>query len=383
MVYFDNAATTYPKPQSIQFAVSDAVKSYGGNPGRSGHRVSMKVSEKVFEVRQKAAAFFDAEPENVIFTMNCTHALNMAIKGVMEDGGHIITSCLEHNSVLRPIYAMTQTGKVTYSVADVYENDDDRTLRSFANLIRPDTKAIACTYASNVSGTVLPIRKLSALCKQYGLVFIVDAAQAAGMLPISVKEMGIDILCTAGHKGLYGATGTGLMILNEGAKLGTIMEGGTGSNSLELEQPDFMPDRFESGTLNTVGILSLGAGLDFVSHRGIDEIYRYEMALCARVYNEMKQMPNVDLIAESFRLGRKAPIVSFNIKGVDSTAVTEYLSEKGYMLRGGFHCAALAHRYFGTAEQGAVRFSPGHFNKPQQINAFLNEITKIKKNGLS
>lgn len=381
MVYFDNAATTYPKPQSIQFAVSDAVKSYGGNPGRSGHRVSMRVSEKVFEVRQKVAAFFDAEPENVVFTVNCTHALNMAIKGVMEGGGHIITSCLEHNSVLRPIYAMHEAGKVTYSVADVFE-DGDRTLAVFTDLIRPDTKAIVCTYASNVSGTVLPIRKLSALCKQYGLVFIVDAAQAAGMLPVHVKEMGIDILCTAGHKGLYGATGTGLMILNEGAKLATLIEGGTGSNSLELAQPDFMPDRFESGTLNTVGILSLGAGLDFVAHRGINDIYRYEMALCARVYNEMKQMPHVDLLTQSFRLGEKVPIISFNIKGVDSMAVTENLSRKGYMLRGGFHCAALAHRYFGTEEQGAVRFSPGHFNKPQQINAFLSEIKKIQKNGL-
>lgn len=382
MVYFDNAATTYPKPQSVQFAVSDAIKSYGGNPGRSGHRVSMKVSQKVFEVRKKVADFFGAEIENVIFTLNCTHALNMAIKGVMTKGGHIITSSLEHNSVLRPIYALAEEGKISYSIAEVSESKEE-SLKAFLDCIRPDTKAIVCTYASNVSGTVLPIKELSDLCKQKGIIFIVDGAQGAGMFPINIKELGIDIFCTAGHKGLYGATGTGLMILNTDTKLSTVFEGGTGSNSLELMQPDFYPDRFESGTLNTVGIISLGAGLDFLLGKGIDELYRYEMALSVRVYNELKQMKNINLIADSFKLFEKAPIVSFNIKDIDSTLVTEYLSNKGYMLRGGFHCAPFAHKSFKTDSQGAVRFSPGHFNNPHQINLFLGEIRKIQKNGLS
>ncbi len=382
MVYFDNAATTFPKPQSVQFAVSDAVRSYGGNPGRSGHRISMRVSEKVFEVRKKLADFFGTDAEKIIFTLNCTHALNMAIKGVMKNKGHIITSCLEHNSVLRPLYAMKKEGKISYSVASVYE-DDEETLKSFADLICSDTKAIVCTYASNVSGKVLPIEKLAKLCKENGLIFIVDAAQAAGVFPINIKKMGIDILCAAGHKGLYGTTGTGVMAFGCDDIFETILEGGTGSNSLELSQPDFLPERFESGTLNTVGIISLGAGLDFIHSKGINSIYRYEMALCAHVYNEMKNMENINLISNNFALMKNAPIVSFNINGEDSSRVSEYLSEKGYMLRGGFHCAAVAHKYFKTEKQGAVRFSPGHFNKSGQINSFLYEIKKITKNGLS
>ncbi len=376
MVYFDNAATTFPKPQTVLFAVNDAVKNYGGNPGRSGHRISMKVAEKIFEVRRKVGGLFNAPPENVVFTLNCTHALNMAIKGVMSKGGHIVTSSLEHNSVLRPIYNMSENGKISYTVAEVCE-DKEKTLNSFKNAVRSDTKAIVCTFASNVSGTVLPIKELSSFCKEKGIIFIVDAAQGAGMFRIDMND--IDILCTAGHKGLYGTTGTGLMIFGKEFDVDTIIEGGTGSNSLELYQPDFLPDRFESGTINTVGIISLGAGIDMISNKGIDNIYRYEMALCTKVYNELREMKNVTPIAESFKLFEKAPIVSFNIKGLDSSEVTGILSDKGYMLRGGFHCAALAHKQFGTDKTGAVRFSPSHFNTTKQVNDFLYEIKKMDK----
>lgn len=374
MVYFDNAATSYPKPQSVLFAVNDAVKIYGGNPGRSGHKVSMRVSEKIFEVRKKLSDFFNTSPERVIFTLNCTHALNMAIKGVMAKGGHIVTSSLEHNSVLRPIYKMALDGKITYSVAKVSE-DKEKTLKAFKNMVTPDTKAIVCTFASNVSGTLLPIKELSVFCRERGIIFIVDAAQGAGMFKIDMKD--IDILCTAGHKGLYGTTGTGLLICGGDFDIDTIIEGGTGSNSLELIHPDFLPDRFESGTLNTVGILSLGAGLDVITKKGVENIYLYEMALCMRVYNELKRMKNISLVAESFKLYEKAPIVSFNIKDIDSSRVSGLLSERGYMLRGGFHCAPLAHKQFGTDDTGAVRFSPSHFNTTKQVNAFLYEVQKI------
>ena len=377
MVYFDNAATTFPKPQTVLFAVNDAVKNYGGNPGRSGHRISMKVSEKVFEVRRKIGDFFNSSPENVVFTLNCTHALNMAIKGVMAKGGHIVTSSLEHNSVLRPIYAMASEGKITYSVAEVSENGEE-TLKAFKEAVKPDTKVIVSTFASNVSGTVLPIKELSRFCKEKGILFIVDAAQGAGLFNIDMED--IDILCTAGHKALYGTTGTGLMIFKKDFQVDTIIEGGTGSNSLELLQPDFLPDRFESGTLNTTGILSLGAGVDVVMNKGIENIYRYEMALCIKVYNELKNMKNVSLIADSFKLFEKAPIVSFNIDGTDSAKLSGILSDKGYMLRGGFHCAPLAHKQFGTDKTGAVRFSPSHFNTTKQVNDFLYEIKKLSRN---
>ena len=382
MIYFDNAATSFPKPQNVQLAVADAVRVYGGNPGRSGHKISMRVSEKIFGVRQKAAGFFGAQPENVVFTLNCTMALNMAIKGIMGRSGHIITSSLEHNSVIRPIHALSRQSDVTYSVAAVAEEDPEQTVRNFRSLIRSDTKAIACTYASNVSGTVLPIRELGALCRAKGIFFIVDAAQAAGVFSINIRELGIHCLCMAGHKGLYGTTGTGLLILGEGVPIEPILEGGTGSNSLELEQPDFLPDRLESGTINTVGILALGAGFDFLTHHRPEVVYQYEMALCSRVYSEMKTMENVQLVANSFRLREKAPLVSFNIRGTGSAAVAEYLSGRGFALRGGLHCAGLAHQSFGTVEQGAVRFSPSSFNNTKQVGAFLEEVKKIQKMGL-
>lgn len=383
MVYLDNAATSYPKPQSVLTAATNAIRIYGGNPGRSGHWLSMQISEKVYQVREKLGTFFHAEPEQVVFTLNCTHALNLAIKGVMADGGHIILSNLDHNSVLRPIYAMQQLGRISYSIAEVCEEDPEQTVQHFKDCINRDTKAIVCSYASNVSGVVLPIAELSALCKEHGLIFIVDAAQAAGTFPIDVRTLGIDLLCAAGHKGLYGTTGTGVLIFSRELALATLMEGGTGSDSLMPEQPDFYPDRFESGTINTVGILSLGAGIDYLNSKPDGKLYRYEMALCTRLYHGLQQIPDIRLIQQSFRLGEKAPIVSFNIGDYDSTLVTDYFSQKGYMLRGGLHCAGLAHRYYGTERQGAVRFAPSGFNSTQQVNNFLREVKKIQKSGLS
>jgi cysteine desulfurase family protein len=376
LIYFDNAATTFPKPPAVVQAANDALRFYGGNPGRSGHRMSMAVSEKVYDVRRKAGAFFGAEPENVIFTLNCTHALNIALQGVMAEGGHIIASCLDHNAVLRPLEAMAQKGQISYSVADVIESDPEKTLDNFACLICPDTKAIVCTHASNVTGTLLPVEKLGQLCRERGLLFILDAAQTAGTLPVKLS-MGPDIICTAGHKGLLAAPGTGLLVLRPGLALPPLMQGGTGSNSLELLQPDFAPDRYEPGTLNTVGVLSLGAGLLEISRRGVPRIYHHEMALCTRVYEELSRMPGVSLLAQSFKLGEKAPIVSFNLNKLDSNTVASRLSEQGFALRGGFHCAALAHPYLGTQQQGAVRFSPGVFNTPREVEMFLSTVRKI------
>lgn len=381
MIYFDNAATSFPKPLCVRRAALDAIRYYGGNPGRSGHALSMRAAEKVFGVREQAAAFFGAQPENVIFTLNCTMALNLAIKGILSRGGHAVISSLEHNSVVRPLHALREAGTADYSVAEVRELDPEQTVRNFRAALRTDTRAIICTAASNLTGVILPLQELSALCREYGLLFVVDAAQGAGVLPIHMQELGIDILCTAGHKGLYGTTGTGLLILREGVMLDTVLEGGTGSTSLELEQPDFYPDRLESGTVNTVGILSLGAGLRFVSRLTPAAIYRREFLLCRYVWRELSLMPGVELLTRSFCPGEKAPIVSFNLRGEDSAAVASYLSRRGFALRGGFHCAALAHRQLGTAGQGAVRFSPSHFNTDQQVLLFLNEMKKIQKNG--
>ena len=382
MIYFDNAATSFPKPPAVLKAAGQAIRFYGGNPGRSGHDFSLRAAEKVFSVRQKAADFFGVQPENVVFTLNCTMALNMAIKGALAGGGHAVTSSMEHNSVARPLHALSKMGKASYSVARVEELSPEKTLANFRSLLRSETKAIVCTYASNVSGTVLPIRELAAFCKEKGLLFIVDGAQAAGMLPINLERMGIDVLCVPGHKGLYGTTGTGMLLTREGVELAPLLEGGTGSSSLELDQPMEMPDRLESGTVNTPGIMTLGAGMDFVSSRTVEAVYRYEMSLCGWVYRELSAMSGVKPVAGSFKMGEKAPLVSFNLEGVDSAAVAEALNRAGFALRGGFHCAGLAHQTLGTEKQGAVRFSPSHFNSTEEVGRFLATIKKFQKNGL-
>lgn len=379
MIYLDNAATTFPKPQSVLKSAVDGVRIYGGNPGRSGHKISMRTSQKIFSVREQFAGFFHVSVEQIVFTSNCTHALNLAIKGVMQSGGHIILSNLEHNSVIRPIHALHKKGNVEYDIASVCEGDPEQTLKNFAKLLKPNTKAIVCTHASNVTGMIMPIRELGQLCRQRGLFFIVDAAQTAGVLPIDMKAMNIDILCTAGHKGLYGTTGTGLMVLNTDKLIDTLLEGGTGSVSIDLNQPEFLPDRYESGTINTVGICSMGAGLNFIRHRGLDRIYRHEFQLCSRLYNELSRNPNIKTYIKDFRPGEFVPIVLFNINGKTSTEAVEQLSRKGICLRGGLHCAPLIHRTLGTEDIGAIRVSPSIFNTQNDISLFLKELKQICK----
>lgn len=342
----------------------------------------MRISEKIYNIRSKAAAFFGAEPENVIFTPGCTQSLNIALKGVMADGGHVIVSKLDHNAVLRPLEAMAEKGQITWSAADVFEDDPDETVRSFERLICRDTRAIVCTHASNVTGTVLPVEKIAALCRRHGLFFILDAAQTAGVLPVRLS-MGPDIICLPGHKGLGAATGIGLLVMREGIDLPPLTEGGTGSDSLLLGQPAFSPDRHESGTLNTVGILSLGAGLDDIARRGLARTHRFESSLCGQFCSGLCRIPGVTVLTRSFRPAEKAAIVSFNVRDLDSAAVAAALSDRGFMLRGGFHCAALAHPFLGTEKQGAVRFSPGPFNTPAEVEALLRTVKKIAQNPFS
>ena len=377
MVYFDNAATSYPKPAIVLQGVKDAVTLYGGNPGRSGHDISLHTAEKVFEAREKLADFFHAEVENVVFTLNCTHALNMAIKGALAKGGHVVTSCLEHNSVIRPLETMKRRQVITYSVAKVYEGAPEATIASFAERLRPDTRAIVCTHASNVTGTILPIKQLGQLCKKRGLLFIVDAAQSAGVLPIDMEECGINILCCAGHKSLLGTTGTGLMILRKAGRLRTIMEGGTGSVSNQLTQPDFTPDRYETGTINTVGALSLAAGMEFIALRGRETIYRHELALCRKAYEGLRMIKGVTLYTSAVEEGVHAPVLSFNVAGMTSMETVEQLNASGYALRGGLHCSPMAHKFLGTSEIGTARFAPGVFSSESEVDGFLFAVKKI------
>ena len=375
MVYLDNAATTYPKPPSVISKNAYALVNYGANPGRSGHKLSMETGEAVYNARKQCADFFGAETENVCFMLNCTEAINTALKGIAEPGCHFITSDWEHNAVLRPLTSLSKHDGISFSIAKVTDSDNE-TVMNFARLIRPETKAIVCTAASNVTGRILPYKRLASLCAKNGLCFILDAAQGAGVLPIRLSD-GINIICAAGHKGLYGPMGTGLMITDGKYRLATLIEGGTGSASKDPEQPEFLPDRFESGTINTAGAIALGEGVAFVAEKGINLIYEHEWQLCAYAFNRMRKNRRIVLYGGFTR--KNAPLFSFNIAGLSSDETAERLSDSGFYLRGGFHCAYLAHKKLGTLETGTVRFAPSVFTTRYEINSFLRAVDKITR----
>lgn len=371
MINFDNSATSFPKPAAVKKAVLTAFSHYGGNPGRSGHALSLKTAEAVYKTRSTAAEFFGAEVDNVIFTQNCTHALNTAIKGIAKDGCHIIISNLEHNSVLRPVHALSLNNGCSYSIAEI-SHDDFTTIENFNKLITPKTKIIVCTLGSNVTGQITPYRQIAELCRKHGICFIADGAQACGVIPINLSD-GIDILCTAGHKSLYGPSGTGLLVTDGKYMIRPLMEGGTGSTSLEAVQPDFLPDALESGTVNTAGIIGLGAGFEFVKKLGIDKIYKHENFLCQKFISEMKKLKNI-VIYRDERFRNYLPVVSFNVSGYTANEAAEILSNHGFALRGGLHCSGLAHTSIRTVPDGTVRFSPSVFNKITEVETLVKTI---------
>ena len=374
MIYFDNAATTYPKPPSVIAAMSRALVRYGANPGRAGHAMSLETADAVFSAREKCAEFFGASVENTVFMPNCTFALNTAVKGVLTDNSHAVVSDIEHNAVLRPLHALTESCGVSYSCAQT-SDDDAETVSNFEKLINRRTKAVICTLAGNVTGKILPVAAIGEMCRRRGICFIVDAAQGAGVLPLKLGN-GINIICAAGHKGLYGPMGTGLLVTDGRYTLKTLVEGGTGSLSKELAQPSFLPDRFESGTINTAGAISLGAGIDFVQSRGIGAIEAHERGLCERFFAGMKKLPAVKLYSSAFD-ERFAPVIPFNIGDIPAEEAAAMLSDAGFALRGGFHCAYPAHRKIGTAGQGAVRFSPSVFSTMSEVNSLVRAVARI------
>ena len=372
MINFDNSATTFPKPESVIRAAREAMVRYGGNSGRGGHELAARTSEAVYSARAEAADFFGAEPENTVFTLNCTHALNMAIQGVMYGGGHMIISSLEHNSSARPAAELVRQGKASLSVAEVFP-DDDRTIESFRRLISDDTKAVICTLASNVTGQLLPYRRIAELCRERGICFIADGAQVCGIIPVSLGD-GINILCTSGHKGLYGLTGTGLLISDGSYPIHPIIQGGTGSSSESLIQPDLLPDSLESGTLNTTGIMSMKAGISFVKRTGTDYIFRHETELCEQFIGLISDIDDIVVYRE--KSASYMPIVSFNICGMPSGRTADILAKQGYCLRAGLHCSALAHAQLGTKE-GTVRFSPSVFSRSEDVSRLASAIKNV------
>lgn len=374
-VNFDNAATTFPKPPEVRLAVEKALARYGSS-GRGSHPIAARGSEMIYSARESIAEFFGAQPENIVFTANCTHALNLAIQGIAQQGGHVIISHMEHNSVARPVYTLAKAGKIRYSIASVTESDSV-TLENFARLIRPDTKAIICTIASNVTGQILPYQKIGALCQEKHLCFIADGAQACGILPIHLENDHINILCTAGHKGLYGITGTGLFISDGKFSIPPLMQGGSGSLSALPEMPDFLPDALEAGTLNVIGAASLQAGIHFVRKKGVENIFRTESALCNQLCRRLETIP--DAIVYRHPDAHYVPIVSFNLRNRSADDVAVELAKSGFCLRAGLHCAPLAHYALNTVEshQGTVRFAPSVFSDMLNTNRLADAVAAM------
>lgn len=376
MIYLDNAATTSPKPERVVREVDRAMRQYSANPGRGGHKASLDTAKAVFDTRTLVKDFFNMESEEgVIFTPGCTASLNMVIKGVLRKGDHVVISCLEHNAVLRPLHKLKQHGFIDYTVADVVIGDDEATLQSFRSAINARTRMIICTHASNAFGIRLPVERLCALAHSYGILFCMDAAQSAGVLDIKMTDAGYDIVCCAGHKGLYGPMGIGLLLINCDVPMNTLIEGGTGSESFNPAMPGYLPDRFESGTLNIPGICGLGAGIRFVQTKHRERIAEHEMKLIRYAYHRLKNDDRIILYTPEPELEFSAPVLSLNIRNHDSEEVSKYLSERfGIATRAGLHCAPLAHNFMGTSESGTVRVAPSVFSTQKEIQILCDAL---------
>lgn len=373
MIYFDNAATTLHKPQEVIDAVIKAMTSMG-NAGRGNTSASMEASHIIFDTRENLAKLFNIKDSSrIAFTCNSTEALNIAIKGTLTTGDHVITTMLEHNSVLRPLYEMENIGvELSIVQADKLGNISYDEIKS---LIKNNTKSIVCTHGSNLTGNLVDIEKIGKICKEHNLLFIVDASQTAGVFPVDVEKMNIDILCFTGHKSLLGPQGTGGIFVKEGIDVTPLKSGGTGILTYSKTQPLIMPTHLEAGTLNGHGIAGLNAGIEFINKIGMTKIRKKEENLMWRFYNKVKELPHIKIYGD-FSKKERCPIVTLNIDNYDSGDIAEELLNYGVATRAGGHCAPLMHEALGTIEQGAVRFSFGYFNTEEEVD----EVIKIIKN---
>ena len=372
MIYLDNAATTRPKPPGVAQAMIEAMMHWG-NCGRGSHEEALASARVVFATREKLARLMHcARADHVVFTQNSTMALNIAIAGLFGPGDHVISTDLEHNSVLRPLYRLRQQGtEVDFVPAG---RDGRLEMDGFARLLRPNTKAVVCTHASNLTGEMVDIRQVGQFCRAHGLLFILDASQTAGVFPIDMEQDCIDVVCFTGHKSLLGPQGTGGMCIREGVEIRPFLVGGTGVQSYLETQPEQYPTRLEAGTLNSHGIAGLSAALDFLEQTSLDTIRAHETALARRFYEAVREVPGVRVYG-TFDGKERAPIVTLNIGDYDSGAVSDELSERFEIAtRPGAHCAPRMHRALGTTEQGAVRFSWSYFNTQEETDAAAQAV---------
>lgn len=366
MIYLDSAATSFQKPPAVAAAMQWALR-HCASVGRGGYAPAMQAAKLVFRCRALAAALFDAQPEQVVFTMNATHGLNLALHSLVPPGGRVVISGLEHNAVTRPLYALG--AQVETAQGALFAPEE--TLAAFRRALERPAAAVVCTQVSNVFGAVLPVQALGTLCRERGVPLIIDASQAAGVLPVSLAESGAAFIAMPGHKGLYGPQGTGILLCAAAAR--PLLCGGTGSNSREQDMPDFLPDRLEAGTHNVVGIAGLYAGLQFVQRQGVERIVRHERALLRRLERSLEPLKRVHLLRGPGQVG----VLSFTVEGLDCEEAAARLAAHGVAVRAGLHCAPLAHRSAGTLDTGTVRASLSAFNTAQEMAAFAGLCGKL------
>lgn len=379
-VYLDNGATSFPKAPTVAAAMANYLLEVGGNINRGAYEVAFEAENIVFETRELLCNLFNFnKPENVVFTKNITESLNVILKGYLKSFDHVIVSSMEHNAVMRPLNSLAQKG-VTYSVAKC-NNNGELLIDDLKPLVRKNTKAVIMTHSSNVCGTILPLKAIGKFCKENNLAFIVDSAQTAGFLDIDMIKMNIDILCFTGHKSLLGPQGIGGFLIKEELveKVSPLIEGGTGSLSEIEVQPDYMPDKFESGTANIPGIYGLNAALKYLQNEGIKNIRNKELALSRIFLEEISKIEDIEIIGLK-DIENRTPVVSLNFLGKDNGEISYLLSKNyGISTRCGLHCAPSAHKTLGTFPDGTVRFSFSSFNTEEEIYYAINSIKTILK----
>lgn len=378
MIYLDHAATSFPKPREVLSEMTRCMRFYGGNPGRGSHSLSLAAAEKVYACRRALTELVGSRhPERLAFTLNATSAINTVVKGLLRTGDHVLISDMEHNAVLRPVARLAREGRITYTVFPTMLLEEGRSpariTARLARLVRPNTRMLICAHASNVCSASLPLEALGEFCRKRGILFVVDAAQSLGHLPIDVEEMKIDALCAPGHKGLLGPQGSGFFLLGEGVEAETLIEGGSGYHSLEEEMPEEMPERYEAGTLPTPAIAGLLAGIGEVRRMGIDAIHAHECRLIAHLARRLSYLPEVTLYAPQYG----GSVLSFGIAGRSAEEVGLALNRMGFCVRAGFHCSALGHRTLGTDATGTVRVSVGYCTTEAQIDALADAVERL------
>jgi len=381
-VYLDNASTTFPKPKAVSEAMYNFLINIGGNPGRSNHDNALETNRLLLEARESIASFFNFNKmENVIFTSNITSSLNILINGILKKGDHVITSSMEHNSVIRPLYSLKENNIIELDIISA-DSFGFISPADIENKIKENTKLVVITHASNVFGSIQPIREIGEVCKKHNIFFVIDSAQSAGVLNIDFKDFNLSALAFTGHKSLFGPQGTGGFIIND--DLNSICSpyalGGTGSLSYSLTQPDFLPDKFESGTLNMPGICGLLEGIKFIKNEGLNTIYKKNSYLRSYLVEELHNINNVILYDSIEKADSYTSCVSFNIKGLDTSELS-YLLDSDYNIknRSGLHCSPLAHKTIGTYPSGTVRLSISYFNTKDEIDYAISSINNIIK----